>query len=205
MVFLMRILVLGLVTAFSLPVQAVSTATSSFYLDWNGAIFGNNAVAHGWMTVISSDGAKFSGASDNAWLLPGEDIIDFTVTVSGATGGNGTFGLADFDFFMWTAKASTEWPLDLNSEVVGQATLGGPWGSDRSNDAETGDFNLFANLIENPLAPTAAGRAFVIAAEGGLGDELALTSFRPVPIPPAFWFFGAALLGLGRIGLKRCS
>lgn len=198
----LRIIFLGLIGLFSMPVLAVSTAASSFYIDWSGASFNNQAVAHAWLTVDKGEGAKFSGFADNAWLFPIEDVIDFTITISGAESGNGTFALSDFDFFMWTSNATPEWPLDLSRELVGQTTTGGPWGSDFSNEALTGEFNIFANLELNPFAPNSAGGAFRIATNGGQGDELVLTSFRPVPIPAAFWLFAPALLGLSRLGFK---
>ena len=72
----------------------------------------------------------------------------------------------------------------------------------------TGDFTFFSNFDLNPFAPTSDGGAFLIAISGGplngdTYDVMGLTSFRPVPLPAAFWLFGPALLGLFRIGFKR--
>ncbi len=198
-----RIVFLGLIGLISMPVSAVSTATSSFYIDWSGALFNNQAKAHALLTVNMAEGGKISGYADEAWLFPIVDVVDFSMTVSSAASGNGTFGLSDFDFFMWTSGATQESPLDLSRELIGQATTGGPWGSDFSNAAMTGDFNIFANLELNPFAPNSDGAAFRIATNGGTGDVLTLTSFRPVPLPSAFWMFGPALLALRRLGFKH--
>lgn len=202
MMDILRALCLGLLLLASNQAAAVSTAaTSSFYVDWSGAEHNNTAVAHGWLTVY--EGSQFSSTAEDKFLMPFEDVVDFSITVSGASSGNGTFGLSDFQGFMWSTKTTSEWPLDLSYEVVGQATTGGPWGSNHSPEAEGGDFNLFANLDLNPFAPYSNGAAFQIATNGGYGDVLNLTSFRPVPLPAAFWLFGPALLGLSRVGFKR--
>jgi len=217
MAYWLRIVFLGMIGSVSMPVHAVSTATSSFYLDWSGIEHNNQAEAHGWLTVYSEAGSKFTNTAENVWLLPFDDVVDFSVTVSGAGSGNGTFRLSDFEFFMWSTKAAGVWPddtpqelmaytatgLDLSLELVGQATSGGPWGSNHSADALGGDFNLFADFGLNPFAPNSNGAAFQIATNGGAGDVLNLVSFRPVPIPAAFWLFGSALLGVANFSFKR--
>ncbi|OAI20111.1 hypothetical protein A1359_03625 [Methylomonas lenta] len=204
MMDILRTFLIGLLFLASNQAMAVPTSTtSSFYVDWSGVAHFNEAEAHGWLTVYNDEGSKFSNSADDAWLFPFEDVVDFSVTITGASSGNGTFGLTDFDFFIWSTKTTAEWPLDLAHELVNQATTGGPWSSNHSIDASGGEFNLFANLLLNPAAPNSNGAAFQIATNGGNGDILNLTSFRPVPIPAAFWLFGSALLGLSRIGFKR--
>ncbi|MDD2761181.1 MAG: hypothetical protein PHH11_12920, partial [Methylomonas sp.] len=157
----------------------------------------NASEAHGVLTV---DDALFSAsAADYTWLFPGEAIVDFTMTVSGAASGNGLFQLSDFDYFVWLTRTDTG-SLDLTEELVGQATLGGPWGSDFSSEATTGDFNIWAS--ENSGAPTIAG-SLLIGTNEGAGDGLRLVSFRPVPVPTSFWLFGSAMVGMTRLIRRR--
>jgi len=191
----------GLLGLISMSVSAAPNTTSSFYIDWSGASYNNSAKAHAMLTVNTAEGSKFTGFADNAWLAPDVDVTDFTITISDAESGNGTFGLSEFDFFMWNTSVTEAWPLDLSREVFGQNTTGGAWGSDHSSDALTGDFNLFA--IESSLAPTSDGGAFRIATNAGYGDRLNLTSFRPVPIPAAFWLFGSTMLGFAGVNYGR--
>lgn len=181
----------------ALAITTTAATTTSFYLDWSGELWGNSAEGHGILTVYDD---LFSNAVDYTWLTPGEEIADFTLTVSGASSGNGTFKLSDFDAFIWSTKTPEE-SLDLSQELIGQATSGGSWGSDFGFDSNAGDFNLFAALASG--APFAAG-SFQIASNEGAGDLMNLISFRPVPIPAAFWMFGTALLGLKSVGHNRC-
>ncbi len=176
--------------------QTQAMAAASFYVDWSGAMDGNAAQAHGILTV---DDAIFPGSTDYAWLSPGVEVVDFSLTVTGAVSGNGHFQLSDFEFFAWSTKTDTE-SLDYSRELVGQATLGGPWGTDFGYEANAGDFNLYA--VENSGAPSIFG-TFQIAANEGLGDTMGLVSFRPVPIPASFWLFGSVMAGFVRFARKR--
>lgn len=194
---LASLILLGMLLGSS-QAQAITTAptTRSFYLDWSGALWGNSAEGHGILTVYDD---LFSNSVDYAWLIPGVEIADFTLSVSGASSGNGTFGLTDFDAFLWSTKTPGE-SLDLSQELIGQTTTGGPWGSDFGLDSNTGDFNLIAALASG--APFTTG-SFIMATDEGNGEQMNLISFRPVPIPAAFWMFGSALLGLIGVGHKR--
>lgn len=178
--------------------QAITTtgATTSFYLDWSGLnLWGNSAEAHGILTI---DNASFPNPSEYAWLLPGQEVIDFSLTVSGANSGNGTFHLTDFDGFVWDTVVG----LDLTQELVGQETGNGGWGVNLLTGTTNGDFNLVA--AESSFAPTLYG-SFLLMTNNDInfGTPMNLVSFRPVPIPAAFWMFGTALFGLMGIGHKR--
>lgn len=175
------------------PIQAqasVST-TTSFYLDWSGALWGNDAQAHGILTINND---SFPNPSNYTWLFQGAEVADFTLTISGAASGNGSFGSSDFDGFAWNTVSE----LDLSRELIGQETGYGGWGS--TFDGLTGDFNLFA--VQNSGAPFAGG-SFLLVANEGFGNIMNLVSFRPVPVPAAFWLFGSALLGFIGVGQKR--
>lgn len=198
MITALRNIAVMLILAVSMTTPAqVQASTSRYFLDWSGEQWGNSAKAHGVLTV---DDALFSNFSDYTLLFPGNEITDFSLTVSGAISGNGIFQLSDFDSFIWSTRVDQDNPLDLSHELIGQATTGGPWGSDFGFEANAGDFNLIT--AEGSSAPFADG-AFLVVTNSGSGDRMNLTSFRPVPIPAAIWLFGSALAGLLGFGHKR--
>jgi hypothetical protein len=120
--------------------------------------------------------------------LPNPIVLDFQVTVSGATGGNGTFGLADFTQISWCTNGAT---LDLGAELVGQPTPGDPWGTP---GGDGGDFNLFG------AAPRPNGvEFFTLCANGGEDpDCMILRSMRIRPDPITFDFLFEDLQGSAR-------
>ncbi|MFM8330566.1 MAG: hypothetical protein ACKN9T_02655 [Candidatus Methylumidiphilus sp.] len=186
--WLSRLAVLACMT-----IQNPATA-ATFWVSYSGAEFLNSAEAHGSLTV---DDALFAGASMWAVLEPGVQVTAFTLTVSGASAGNGTFQLEDFAMFSWKTAGAA---LDPTSELVGQWTAGGPWGSSRDPAGDTGDFNLVAlsETAPNWVLP------FQMATNGGTGDPLALVSIRPVPLPATVWLLGSALAALG-LSFRRGS
>jgi hypothetical protein len=174
---------------FSINAQA---ASSSFFVDWSGASHLNTAQASGVLTV---NDALFSNSTGDLLLLPGTEVLGFSLTVSGADSGNGSFQLSDFEAFSWSTSSV---PLDLSHELVGQVSFAGAgWGG--LHDGSAGDFNL---LSFNGVAPSAAS-AFTLSTSNGL--NMNLVSFRPVPIPGALWMFGAGLAGfvVARKGRKQ--
>jgi hypothetical protein len=159
---------------FSLPLAgevSVGPPSSGYYqLTWSGAP-SNTAAAAG---IIRMDVSALANPGETEW--PTTPFVQaLTVTVTGATAGNGTFTEADFERVVFETGGAT---LDLGAQLVGQPTPLGPWGTP-SGDA--GDFNLFA---ANPAAPTGV-YYFLLGADGGNGDEMLLTSF--LPITPLAW------------------
>lgn len=143
-----------------------------FVVTWSGAGPGNGASATGRITI-----------DDTVLLNPGTNdtdvnpfVVDFTMMVSGASAGNGTFELADFDnLILQTGPGDPgDLALDFGRELVGQDTGTDPWGT--SSGGGGGDFNVFAG---GPGIPNGE-EFFVVCADGGLGDCMELTSFRPV-------------------------
>jgi len=180
-----------LIGFFMFPMQA-QAASSSFFVDWSGASHLNTAQAS---AVITVNDALFSNSTGDSLLVPGTEVIGFSLTVSGAESGNGSFQLSDFDAFSWSTSSV---PLDFSQELVGQVSFAGAgWGA--LHDGSAGDFNL---LSFNGIAPSAAS-AFTLSTSNGL--NMNLVSFRPVPIPGAMWMFCAGLAGLmaARKGRKR--
>ncbi len=165
-------------------------AETTFDLTYSGAEFGNGATATGSITF--SDGFPDNPSGGAPYMAAGPEIISISLTISGATSGNGTFTAADFGLVIWSTDGGT---LDFGAELVNQATGGGLWGVDR------GDFNLFAST---PTAPDGVS-SFVLGAEAGSGDPMKLTSMVVVPEPQTVVFVGLGLLALvaGRRLQKR--
>ena len=181
-----------LTVAILITVMAASAHAGliTFSVEWSGANFGNSAVATGTITL---DDTLLPNPGDTGdWPGP---VTALQITVSGASSGNGTFGMADFDSWTWQTNGGT---LDLGTELVGQPTAEDPWGTSSIGDG--GDFNFF-NTGASPSAPNGV-EYFWLATNGGVGDSMELTSMAPImaPIPePA----GLGLLGLAMLAMRR--
>jgi hypothetical protein len=172
--------------------------TQTFDLSYSGAAFGNTAVGTGTITL---DLSLLNNPGDTSTFFDAPFVTAFSLTITGASSGNGTFGLADFnDIILFTNGAT----LDFSQELVGQPIPDGlPFGTVPSF-GEAGDFNIFPNF-SNPAAPVGTFY-FAIATDGGLGDQLNLTSFRPsaaIPEPGTFALLGAGLLPMAGAVTRR--
>ncbi|MBE9125546.1 MULTISPECIES: PEP-CTERM sorting domain-containing protein [unclassified Coleofasciculus] len=178
--------------ALSLGVMGANPAQAAIFdLEWSGEFFGNGASATGF---IDFDPAQIPNPGNNFNLI----VDDFSVTVTGATIGNGTFTLADFGQFIFQTPLNS--PLDFTQELVGQPATPPalPFGT-AGTFGEAGDFNIFSNL-SNPNAPN--GTFFFQLTTGGeTGQNLTLTSFAPrSTTPPASVPEPASVLGLLAVG-----
>lgn len=146
-----------------------SQAQMTFQFTFDGSVLvpPNGATAVG--TITFAPGYPLNPGNSDDDNLPFTKILDLSVTVSGSTGGDGTFGMDAFADYYFSIFGTT--PLDLNSELVGQSNEAGTWGAD------TGDFNLFGAA---PPAPTGVAE-FALVADGGNAELMLLTSFRPIP------------------------
>ena len=146
-----------------------------YNLTYSGAGFGNNATATGQISfddTILPNGPVSLGNVSAATL----GVTDWSLTVTGASTGNGVFSLADLqmvpgreDGWVWSLSNA----IDLSTELVGQV------GFD--------DFNWCAGYSScgNPLAPGGIA-LFTIATNGETGDTLVLVSMAPVEPSPDF-------------------
>ena len=130
---------------------------------YNATWSGNGGTATGSI-VFSSDSVFTSGTSCGNFAAC--NITAVTVTVSGASAGNGTFVTADFNsnqFFIYLSG-----PVITSQNLVGQPNLN--------------EFNLF-NAAGSPTAPTGFPPVFKIRSDGGFGTVMTLTSLIPASSP----------------------
>ena len=112
---------------------------------WSGAVFGNAATATGFITFDDA-ALPYIGYPSGTTLLPDPSVLDFGITITGASAGNGSFGLSDFDsMYFYTPVA-----LDLGRELIGQPVGGsftfGPAATSEvgMGDGDSGEFNVFS-------------------------------------------------------------
>jgi hypothetical protein len=130
----------------------------------------SKAEARGYITF---DGASMSNPFSGTLPIPGSEILDLSVTVTGAASGNGTFAMNDFNGIAWDSNSST---MDFSKELVGQPTVGAPWGTVPSS-GEAGDFNLTSS---NSGVPSGTNK-FTLVANAGTADQMTLKSMVPGP------------------------
>lgn len=99
-------------------------ADTVFDLAWSGAALGNGASATGTITLNLADINNPGTTGQNVSGF----VTNFSITVTGASAGDGTFGFADYNgagieggFYLLTGGT-----LDLGQQLVGQSTPGGP-------------------------------------------------------------------------------
>lgn len=174
--------------------------------------------------VLETDLIANPGAQ--SYIVPSAAVLDLSVTVTGASSGNGTFGVSDFCEIVFDTGGGT---LNFAAELVGQPTANQPWGSIPDvKEATSGDFNLFsvcnAARYEEGSAHTPTGATapngvwyFTLGADGGGANEMQLVSMiaaagtAPVrhPVPAAnFWTLAGLLVltaGFGIAALRARS
>jgi hypothetical protein len=168
---------------------------------------GNSAMITGSITFEST---LLVNPGNNIIILPSPAVLALNVTVSGASAGNGTYGLADFSRVNFATNGGT---LDFSKSLIGQPTNGSPWGTPDSNG---GDFNLFgAGTSPNVTAPDGEWFFTLCTNGGGLGSGVsdctnlvsminaAAVSSTPVLNPLTLAALAGLLALAGFIGLRR--
>jgi len=146
--------------------------------------FFDGGTAHAIGTVVVEDTAlpNPTGIGGVFLSVPGPEVLSATITVSGATAGNGTF--TNITGFAWDTNGGT---LDLSKPLIGQPTPGGPWGPPGN-----GDFNFFT-----PAAPGPNGVfPFGLRANHGAANTMILASAIPVQQVPTLSEWPMVLLAL---------
>ena len=157
----------------------------TYALKYSGASYGNLAAATGTITLDPSLITN-PGGSLGVWIPFGSIVTALSLTVTGATAGNGTFTLANFASWTYYTNGGT---LDWTKELVGQLTNVDPWGT--TNMGLSGDFNISTTTNGVPWAYT----AFTLETNySGSGDQMMLASFAPAPLPATLWLLGPGVL-----------
>jgi hypothetical protein len=161
-------LLLSGVASLGMAVSATA-ASRDFEIRWSS--FGT-AIARGTMTI---DDTVFLNPGDNS-LTSISWVTAFSVTITGASAGNGTFTLSDFSDITLDTNGGT---LDLSRPLLGQNDGGlfDPVGRNGTG----GDFNVFSS------GPAPNGTNYgEMSTNGGLGDSLFVTRISPpLPLPLA--------------------
>jgi hypothetical protein len=171
----------------------------------------SGATAIGWVTVESSAITNPGGFN---FILPNPAVLDLQVVVSGASAGNGTFGISDFSSIFLDTGGGT---LNFSSQLIGQPTLDAPFGTTDGCalggplGGTGGDFNMF-NLGGGP--PPSGAWYFTLVANSGAADCMVLTSLiaanavaAPVPTLSEWGLVTLCVLlaGVAFVSLRRRS
>jgi hypothetical protein len=171
-------------------VSFLGTARAAVYvfdITYSGASRGNTATAFGTITLEDPPNPGFSSDFSK--------VISLTLTVSGASSGNGTFTKSDFIGWSWATNGGT---LDLDAELIGQSTDDLPWGTDNFGGG-AGDFQLIA--AQGSGAPNGTWLFEQTTSEGS-GNLMFLTSMSPDSIAaPEPGQVAASLLLLCGLGI----
>ena len=171
----------------------------TFDLAWSGVSFGNRATATGLITVddtlpivhrfFNSDGLVF---------LPSAHVSALSISIVGATSGNGTFSINDFTALFFDTPVT----LDLSRQLVGQDLGNGFRYGQTGSGGQAGEFNVFA--------PSSSGGPdgadfFTFTTAASRGDRLALVSMvsERVPEPASLALLGMGVLGIGMTRRRR--
>jgi hypothetical protein len=135
------------------------TGAFAFPITFNFTYANGGATAVGSITfestLLPNPGSQF-------FSLPNPAVLALNVTVSGASAGNGTYGIGSFSHVNWNTNGVT---LNLTTSLIGQAGWGPGIG---------GDFNLFGSApAPNGVDP------FLLGANGGAGTNMTLSQMAP--------------------------
>lgn len=138
----------------------------------SGSASASGQITLDWSQIAGGTQPNESGGP----LSPG--VVSLSLTISGASGGNGSFTASDFSSWYLTASGVLNPAADLRSQSLT-------------------DFNLFNS---SPSAPNGSSPFVLSPSGGGFSDELNLVSFAPVPEPSAFaWTAAGGLLGFALV------
>ena len=192
---------------------AVQAAPITF--NFNFASPNSSAQAIGYITF---DDALLLNPGYNDFELPDPAVLALSVTVSGATAGNGTFSLSNFCYVIFDTNGAS---LDFSRQLVGQPTPGDPWGMPSEGgggtptvsardggEGDAGDFNLLACQGPSGAGVPSGEYPFALLPDSGSEDDImelvsmlrdGAAASSSAPIPTLSWH--ALLLLAGLMGL----
>ena len=143
---------------------SAAAASRDFTIRWTSS---GSASAKGTMTI--DDAVFLNPGANNSDTIPW--VTSFSVTITGAASGNGTFTLADFSNIRLDTHGGT---LDLARPLIGQNNGGlfDPVG----HSGTGGDFNVFKGTTASAPDGTNYGE---MTTNGGTGDPLVVTRITP--------------------------
>jgi hypothetical protein len=189
---------IGLLSLALLMTSLATAAPVTFNFTFDDP--GSSALAVGSITF---EDTLVANPGFNNFALPDPAVLALTVTVTGASSGNGTFGINDFVRVVFDTNGGT---FNFSAELVGQPTDGLPFGTQIPDlppakaqfyAGDAGDLNLFsvggitrADSSERyanrttpaggigPLPPEGVFW-FLLGADGGTAEAMALVSMAP--------------------------
>ncbi len=183
----------------SLLIGALLVASSSaqaalFTVKWSGEQFGNAGTALGHFNFSPAPADLGGIQNNNAFPSTNVQLID--LTVSGTSGGNGSFTEADFGSYYFASFSRLNYGTELIGQALGNGFNFGSFGA--GYGGPSGDFNIFA---ATGGAPTGTFY-FQLTASGG--DSLGVVSIAPSGVPePTSWALMIAGFGLMGVSMRR--
>lgn len=194
----MRILkVMTVAASLTAALFAAGAAQATEYkVLWSGQSFGNSATGVGFIDIDTSvvPDVGFQGFH----ALPDSAFQILSVTISGASSGNGTFGASDFSSYYFATPIA----LNYSKELIGQDVGGGcTYGTSTGpcGNGSSGDFNLFGAVAGAPLG------VWYFDLQTAGGDQMLVTSISPAPEPVTLALFGAGLAGYAATRRRKKS
>ncbi len=182
----MKFKFLAAVAALGMAISAQAANIKTFQMTYSGAALGNSAVGTGYFTTDLDRLGDYSA------------ITDLSLTISGASFGNGTFGLSDFSFYVFNAPSQLDYTRELIGQTLGNGCLYGTSDGPCGN-GQSGDFNLFGSSQTSPNGTY----YFRLSTFGGAGDSLYITSLNAgaegpadAPEPASLALLGGGLAAL---------
>jgi len=175
-------------------IKTSSAALITLDIKWEG---GPTRTATGFITF--DDSLLETSNPQGGFYLPRSAISDLGITISGASVGNGTFGLSDFNYISFNSPSSLTFGTELIGQSLGNGCFFGVFTIDCAD--KHGDYTLFGATPADPRAVF----YFVLATAGGDGDVFGVKSIKPasvVPLPSSLALFGLGLAGMRFIRTK---
>ena len=182
---------LAVTAAFLLNSTMAQAEVKTFYFTFDGAAnqdpYKNSQKTTGFVTLNTDLIGTVLIASDRTNRIPIDQIVDLSMTVTGAGSGNGVFTESDFSHIAFNSTS----PLDYSRELVGQTLTSG---------RRFGDFEgLTGRFAFSPITPSAPFSSYwyELATNAKAMTLTSLTAIAPVPEADtsAMLLMGAGVMG----------